>query len=102
MRIGLAHALGASALLAATAVLAVVYVATAHARTAAPRPHPVSLAWSTGAREIGRASWYGSESGTTTASGEHFNPDGRTCATACASGSGSREATTCSDQKKAT
>lgn len=30
--------------------------------------------------ETGRASWYGSESGNRTASGEHFNPDGLTAA----------------------
>jgi rare lipoprotein A len=28
----------------------------------------------------GKASWYGFESGSTTASGEHFNPDGLTAA----------------------
>lgn len=30
--------------------------------------------------QTGRASWYGSESGTRTASGARFNPMGRTCA----------------------
>lgn len=28
----------------------------------------------------GQASWYGTESGTRTASGQHFNPEGSTCA----------------------
>ncbi len=30
--------------------------------------------------ETGIASWYGSESGSRTASGHHFNPEGATCA----------------------
>lgn len=32
------------------------------------------------AKECGMASWYGSESGSRTASGEHFDPDGITAA----------------------
>ena len=30
--------------------------------------------------QTGTASWYGAESGTRTASGQHFNPEGSTCA----------------------
>ena len=35
---------------------------------------------SKGYREVGLASWYGSESGNRTATGEHFNPHGMTAA----------------------
>lgn len=45
-----------------------------------PSPPPVARAEAGGAVNHGKASWYGSESGSTTASGDHFDPDGLTAA----------------------
>jgi rare lipoprotein A len=76
---GFAAALVAGVFLAARGVGATVTAARQSARSL---PHPVRTAANVSPATIGRASWYGNESGRRTASGELFHQDGTpwTCA----------------------